>query len=114
MRGNEEGPPRRALDQAAGRGEEHPVPAAEPGTGDLAAEDPELVPEQMNEEVAGGISQCQATVDEVLRRTASELDVVDEDGFRTGDTRLCRPVGCQNRVFAPTRSATSFELSTLE
>jgi hypothetical protein len=47
---------------------------------------------RVSDEVAGGVSQCQATVDEVLRRAATELDVVDEDGFRTGDTVfVCRP-----------------------
>ncbi len=48
----------------------------------------------------GGISQCHAT-GRGSARAASELDVVDEDGFRTGDPRLCLPVGCQNRAFAP-------------
>lgn len=47
---------------------------------------------RVSNEVAGGVSQCQATVDEVLRRAAPELDVVDQDGFRTGDSVfVCRP-----------------------
>jgi hypothetical protein len=47
---------------------------------------------RVSDEVAGGVSQCQATVDEVLRRATTELDVVDDDGFRTGDSVfVCRP-----------------------
>jgi hypothetical protein len=45
LRRDEERTPRRALEQATGCGEEHAIPATESGTGDLAAEDPELVPE---------------------------------------------------------------------
>jgi hypothetical protein len=47
---------------------------------------------RVSDEVAGGVSQCQSTVDEVLRRATGELAVVDEDGFRTGDqVFVCRP-----------------------
>lgn len=47
---------------------------------------------RVSDEVSGGVAQCQATVDEVLRHAATELDVVDEDGFRTGDSVfVCRP-----------------------
>jgi len=47
---------------------------------------------RVSEEVVGGVSQCQTTVDEVLRRAASELEAVDEDGFRTGERAfICRP-----------------------
>lgn len=47
---------------------------------------------RVSDEAAGGVSQCQTTVDEVVRRAASELAVVDEDGYRTGDTVfVCRP-----------------------
>lgn len=47
---------------------------------------------RVSDEVAGGVSQCQATVDEVLRRATTELDVVDDEGFRTGDSVfVCRP-----------------------
>jgi hypothetical protein len=53
LRGDEEGPPRRALKQAARCGEEHPVPATELGTRDLAAEDPELVPEHQQLDLGG-------------------------------------------------------------
>ncbi len=45
LRSNQERSPGRALEQTAGRGEEHAVPATEPGARDLAAEDPKLVPE---------------------------------------------------------------------
>lgn len=47
---------------------------------------------RVSDEVAGGVAQCQATVDEVLRHAQTELDVVDDDGFRTGDSVfVCRP-----------------------
>lgn len=47
---------------------------------------------RVSDEVAGGVAQCQATVDEVLRRAQTELDVIDDEGFRTGDTVfVCRP-----------------------
>lgn len=47
---------------------------------------------RVSDEVAGGVSQCQTTVDEVVRRAATELTVVDDEGFRTGETVfVCRP-----------------------
>lgn len=47
---------------------------------------------RVDEEVAGGVAQCQTVVDEVLRKAAAELHEVDDDGFRTGDTVfVCRP-----------------------
>lgn len=47
---------------------------------------------RVSDEVAGGVSQCQATVDEVVRRAATELEAVDEQGFRTGEkVFVCRP-----------------------
>lgn len=47
---------------------------------------------RVSDDVAGGVSQCQTTVDEVMRRAATELEVVDKDGFRTRDTVfVCRP-----------------------
>jgi len=47
---------------------------------------------RISDEVAGGVSQCQTTVDEVVRQAATQLAVVDDDGFRTGDSVfVCRP-----------------------
>jgi hypothetical protein len=41
--------------------------------------------------VVGGVAQCHATVDEVVRR-ARQLDVLDDNGFETGVWALiCRP-----------------------
>ncbi|HEY3830870.1 MAG TPA: Shedu immune nuclease family protein [Acidimicrobiia bacterium] len=46
---------------------------------------------RVHEEVAGGVAQCQATVDAVVRR-ASELQVIDDDGYKAGDSAfICRP-----------------------
>lgn len=43
-------------------------------------------------EVAGGVAQCQVTVDEFARGAARELVKADEDGYRTGDrVFVCRP-----------------------
>jgi Domain of unknown function (DUF4263) len=45
-----------------------------------------------SEEVAGGISQCQASVDEAVRHAQRELEAVDRDGFPTGERAvICRP-----------------------
>ena len=45
-----------------------------------------------SEDLAGGVAQCQTTVDEVVRRAERELEAVDDDGFRTGErTLICRP-----------------------
>lgn len=47
---------------------------------------------RVSEEVAGGVAQCQVTVDEVVRRTERKLDALDEEGFGTGQrTFVCRP-----------------------
>ena len=47
---------------------------------------------RIGNEVAGGVAQCQATVDEVVRRTESELHLEDDKGFRTGESVfVCRP-----------------------
>jgi hypothetical protein len=55
VRSDEEGPPRGTLEQTAGCSEEHPVPATEPRTGDLAAEDPKLVPEHQQLDLGGSL-----------------------------------------------------------
>jgi hypothetical protein len=47
---------------------------------------------RVSDEVAGGIAQCQITVDQVVRRAEHALEIVDDDGYRTGDAALiCRP-----------------------
>lgn len=47
---------------------------------------------RVSDEIAGGVSQCHSTVDEVVRGAVAELAVLDEDGFRTGDrVFVCRP-----------------------
>jgi hypothetical protein len=47
---------------------------------------------RVGEEVAGGVAQCQSTIDEVMRHALRELDAVDEHGFRTGESAfVCRP-----------------------
>lgn len=47
---------------------------------------------RVSDEVAGGVAQCQITVDQVIRRAEHTLDIVDGDGYRTGESALiCRP-----------------------
>ena len=47
---------------------------------------------RVDKEIAGGVAQCQATVDEVVRRAESELNIEDDRGFRTGESVfICRP-----------------------
>jgi hypothetical protein len=47
---------------------------------------------RISDEVAGGIAQCQVTVDQVARRAEHTLGVVDDEGFNTGEFALvCRP-----------------------
>jgi hypothetical protein len=55
LRRDEKRIPGGALEQAAGCGEEHAVAAAEPRTGDLAAEDPKLVPEHQQLDLGGSL-----------------------------------------------------------
>jgi hypothetical protein len=55
LRRDEERRPAGALEQAARCGEEHPVAATESGTGDLAAEDHELVPEHQQFDLGGSL-----------------------------------------------------------
>lgn len=46
----------------------------------------------VSEDVVGGVAQCQATVDEVVRQSERELKALDSDGFGTGErTLICRP-----------------------
>jgi hypothetical protein len=47
---------------------------------------------RVSDEVAGGVAQCQATVDEVVRRAEGEIEALDAEGFSTGERALvCRP-----------------------
>jgi len=47
---------------------------------------------RVSDEVAGGVAQCQATVDEVVRRAEREIEALDAEGFGTGERALvCRP-----------------------
>jgi hypothetical protein len=47
---------------------------------------------RVSDEVAGGIAQCQITIDQVVRRAEHALDIVDDDGYRTGESALiCHP-----------------------
>jgi hypothetical protein len=47
---------------------------------------------RVSDELAGGVAQCQATVDGVVRRAEREIEGLDADGFGTGErTLICRP-----------------------
>jgi hypothetical protein len=47
---------------------------------------------RVSDDVAGGVAQCQITIDQVIRRAEHALDIVDDDGYRTGESALiCRP-----------------------
>lgn len=47
---------------------------------------------RVSDDVAGGVAQCQTTVDEVVRHAQRALEVTDDDGFATGESALiCRP-----------------------
>lgn len=47
---------------------------------------------QISAEVAGGVAQCQATVDGAVERFRGELRLIDADGAETGDWAIvCRP-----------------------
>jgi Domain of unknown function (DUF4263) len=45
----------------------------------------------VSDELAGGVAQCQATVDEAQALLGKSIDVKDEDGYVTGQAFLCRP-----------------------
>jgi hypothetical protein len=47
---------------------------------------------RISDDVAGGIAQCQVTIDQVVRRAEHALDILDVGGYRTGESALiCRP-----------------------
>lgn len=46
---------------------------------------------RVSREVAGGVAQCQGTVDEAQHSLGKQIAMTDEDGFEVGRSFVCRP-----------------------
>ncbi len=46
---------------------------------------------RVGDEVAGGVAQCQGTVDEAQAALGKTIEIKDEDGYSTGQAFVCRP-----------------------
>jgi hypothetical protein len=45
----------------------------------------------VSNEVAGGVAQCQGTVDEAQDVLGKTIEIKDEDGYEVGQAFVCRP-----------------------
>ena len=45
----------------------------------------------MSNEVAGGVAQCQGTVDEAQNVLGKTIEIKDEDGYEVDQVFICRP-----------------------